>query len=380
MRLSRLAIVFLSSSVAATAGSAAGCADGTSQAATRAAPTSAALRPSVDRADLLAIRSMLMAENFRALERRLRWNVDSARRDPDYEGRYRAAFDVFDVGDPALDPHLDAWVERSPKSSVAHLARATYRITKASLSYAESSATPGAPALADAMFHWGDLAKQDIEVAYRRDPMNVLIYFHSIGIAMWYGERERQRVLFSQGLTALPGSLLLRIRYMHALSPRWGGSLEQMTQLADQADRAASSNRSLRMLRGFLPYESASALYRDGDYLGAIRLYTEAMRFGDLWQFRLDRGNAYYEAKEYEPAITDLSAALANRPAMVGALAHRAASYDFLAPDSTADARRDSLVQLGRADIDFATTIDSTDAELTKVLQAHPALRTPRVP
>lgn len=377
-------LVTLASLVCATAGTvtlAVACADRPARAPEAPAVSAApAPEPSITTGDVLAIHVMVLADAFAALERRLAWSVDSARRDPGYEGRYRAKLDVFDVGDPALAPHLDAWVARDTTSSVAHLARATYRIARASATRGGPNATRTSAERFAGMRHWSDLAREDLASAFKFDRSNLLVYFESLGIAMWYGEHDHASALLSEGLAEVPGSLVLRVRAVHAMRPRWGGSASQMEQLIDDADRAASINPRLRLLRGFLSYDEAEALLERKDLAGAIRMYTEAMRYGDHWQFRLDRAAAYYAAKEYRLAIDDYTAALASRPAMVPALAYRAASYDYLGWQGPADERRDSLVMLGRRDVGIALVLDSTDDALVQVLQTHRGLHPPATP
>ena len=262
--------------------------------------------PSIARDDVIGIHRMLVADDFDGLDARLAWNADSARHDSGYEGRYRAALDVFDAGDPALGPHLDAWVLHNRISSTAHLARATWRIARASSARGGRAGETTKQQL-DAMFHWGELAKQDLESAEGADPTNALIYFESMGVAMWYGEPAERKALLDSGLAQLPGSLLLRLRYLHSVRPRWGGAVEQMEAQVREADSAAARYPRLRLLHGFVAYDDASALYDRGDYAGAVRRFTDALRNGDTWQYRAERASAYFHARQYQDASRALA-------------------------------------------------------------------------
>jgi tetratricopeptide (TPR) repeat protein len=170
------------------------------------------------------------------------------------------------------------------------------------------------------------------------------------------------------------------MRYLHSVRPRWGGSVEQMEAQVREADSAAARWPRLRLLHGWVAYDDASALYDKGDYAGAVRRFAEALRYGDTWQYRADRANAYFHTRQYQDAIGDYGAALAERPGMVDALAWRAAAFDYLAWDGSHDDHRDSLFTLGRRDIDVAMALDSTNASLVRVLKGHPTLQPRQAP
>jgi tetratricopeptide (TPR) repeat protein len=358
-----------------------GCADGVRRSAEQPVEASHQAiapapppEPSITLEEALTLRALVLADRFPALEERLAYHADSANLDSGYEQRYRARFDVFDVADTSLRSHLDAWVASDTASSIAHLARATHRIAAAGEARGEKWARETSAQQFEGMLEWQRLAINDIEAAHWIDSTNVLQYFLLLHVTMTRGDDDHAKGVLDAGLRQLPGSLLLRMRYMNTLRPRWGGSVEQMQQLADEADRVARINPRLRLLRGFLAYEAGETLSGAKQHLAAAAEFSKAIAYGDCWQFRMARADAFYFADKYAAAVEDYTAALAMRPAMVNALARRGASYDYMAWEGPEGPARDALIERGRKDVWAAAELDPADRVLKSVLADHEAL------
>jgi hypothetical protein len=76
--------------------------------------------------DKLAVRRLLAARNYDALDRLLAAYADSVVRDYRVEYRLFDAYAAFDVALPSLEPFLGEWVRQRPKSAAALQARGTF--------------------------------------------------------------------------------------------------------------------------------------------------------------------------------------------------------------------------------------------------------------
>jgi len=227
------------------------------------------------------------------------------------------------------------------------------------------------------MEEWFARAESDIAAAKRLDSTNVLVYWLHLGLIPG-GDVDASAVL-EQGLRQLPGSLLLRTRLQHYRRPRWNsgswrGAIGDMLAFADEAEEAARSNRRLRVIRGYLPFDSAESLHRADKELEAVEMYSRALRHGDHWAFRLGRADAYFYSKQWPLANNDYDAVPAERPTDTEARARRAVTCMRLYWKVPPGAERDAMMRCMREDIRLASKLDPTDSDLRWVLKRNPYL------
>jgi len=324
--------------------------------------------------DVLAIHYLLLADDYPRLEDRLVWSLDSARLDTGYELRYRAAFGAFVSADPSRRPHLDAWVANQPRSAVARLARAAHLLASGDQARGEKFIDETSEQQIREMREWYKLAATDISAARSLDSTNLIAHWLAIQMAMHGSSSDVPRAILDDGLRMVPGSLLLRWRYAFALRPRWGGSMDEMLDFADESDSASTVNPRLRLLRGMVPYDSAIVLLHDDRDEEAIAMFTKALSYGDFFLYREDRGALYRSMKRYEEAIVDFESALAQVPALSGARTKRAASLYWLSRQRTGP-EAEELLRRAKRDACIAAELDATDENVTRLVDKIPALR-----
>jgi tetratricopeptide (TPR) repeat protein len=319
--------------------------------------------------DLLAIRGFLLGNDWPRLDSALAFNHDSARRDVHYETHYRALMDAVDVSDPALRPHVDAWVDHEPSSAVAHIARATYfnRVAQAARGAAYASETSDEQR--QGMREWQELSRRDAETAKTLDADNVLVYWLELGFAFSDAEVD-QTALLKEGLAHSPGSLLLPVRRVLLLTPRWGGSVGEMEQYARRAQGARDINPRLATIQGFVNYDAARELREAKQDDEAVAELTKALEYGEHFEFRNDRATSLYNQGKYEAALDDLDHALAERPGYLEALSLRSVVYEKLAANATG-ARQAELLGHANADALNAVALDSTDKNVKWAMKRH---------
>ena len=165
-------------------------------------PSAPPPEPALPIAEVEAVRAALVTADHATLERRLVWQLDSARADHGYEHRYRTAFDAFADQDPALSDVLDRWVERLPESSIARLARAEHYSAMAWAARGTRVSSKTSDDQFRIMHRWFDLAKADLAVARKIDSTNVLVYWLALGLGP--SGNDDLRATLDDGLRQVP--------------------------------------------------------------------------------------------------------------------------------------------------------------------------------
>jgi tetratricopeptide (TPR) repeat protein len=110
--------------------------------------------------------------------------------------------------------------------------------------------------------------------------------------------------------------------YMSALTPRWGGSYEEMMEFA--RERNDPSNPRLRLLPGYIALDKADLLLIDKEPRQALTTIQLAFAFGEHWEFLYERAAVKDHLDDLEEAMADLNRALALRPGHPRVLLKRA--------------------------------------------------------
>jgi tetratricopeptide (TPR) repeat protein len=317
--------------------------------------------------DRLAVRQLLLARAYDVLDRVLTAYADSVKRDYRLEYRLFDSYGSFAVAIPEMEPRLTEWVRLRPRSVPALLARANYYRASGwherGTGYArETSAEQFAR-----MRSFFERSITDLTKAHRLDSTSIVAYRQMIDIATSDGDRRSSTELVRQALKLQPYSFVLRAAHMYSLLPRWGGSYEAMEEFAEESMPYAKRNPRIKALRGFVDWDRGSNFESDDQKGDAIEAYHRAIRLGDLWQFRSDRGEYYWRADLNEEALEDFNTALLQYPQNDDILSHRASVEYELARHSFGQAKAALFSQAFR-DIELAVAIDPTDESHQKDL------------
>jgi tetratricopeptide (TPR) repeat protein len=263
--------------------------------------------------NVFAVRAMLRRGEFAALDSLLTAAADSAHLDYRYESRLYVAYSAFET-DTSLAGPLDRWVQSEPSSAPAFIARASYRIAQGwrarGTAYARNTSV-------SAMQRMKDLfaaAITDLDSAVALTPRSAAAYRLRIQIAKINGNPSEGREYLVQGLKDIPASFGLRRQYMSDLIPRWGGSYDAMSALAQWSEQMADTNPRLRALSGYIILDTAEVLELARDQTKALAAFTRALAVGNEEQFHLERGRLLIRMRRYAESLQDLDAAVAISP------------------------------------------------------------------
>jgi uncharacterized protein len=317
--------------------------------------------------DRLAVRRLLISRSYDTLNAVLSAYADSAVRDYRIEYRLFDAYAAFDVAIPSLEPLLTEWVKQRPTSAAALLARGTYLSAAGWDARGREFAGKTKRRQFDHMTDFFRRASSDFHAALRISPGSIVAYRALITITATEGDPAIARQLLDQALKIQPYSFRLRFTYMENILPRWGGSYEAMTQFAEESMPYAARNLRIRALLGFVDWDRGRVLEREGNNPEAIKAYERALRFGDFWEFRYQRGSLYFRANQNTQALADLNSVLVQYPQNADALYERSwVNYD-LAFTATEEAKVAYFAQ-AFDDIEMSVALDPTDQDHQKHL------------
>jgi tetratricopeptide (TPR) repeat protein len=317
--------------------------------------------------DRLAIRGLLLARSYDSLEAVLSAYADSVVRDYRMEYRLFDAYAAFGVAIPSLEPLLNDWVNQRPGSVAALVARGTYLHAAGWHARGSESGIQTSRNQINRMTGFFRRGAADFNAALRLSPNSLVAYRALISIASVDREPAAARELLDRALKIQPYSFRLRAAYMNYLLPRWGGSYGAMTKFAEESAPYAARNPRIRALAGYVDWDRGRVLESGGKKEDAIEAYGRALRFGNYWQFRFERGELYFHADDSRKALDDLNAVLLQHPQHASALYQRAwVSYD-LGLAASGEARGQYFARAFE-DIETAVALDPTDTYFQKYL------------
>ncbi len=317
--------------------------------------------------DRLAVRRLLTGRSFDELDRILAAYADSALADYRLEYRLFDAYEAFDVAVPSLEPLLNAWVQRRPKSAPALLARGTFFMASGWQARGESLAQETRLDQFRRMAAFFKRSVADFAAAVALAPNSIVAYRQMIWLARSQGNVNASRNLLDEALKIQPYSYEVRSAHMRSLVPRWGGSYEAMAAFAEESAPFAKRNPRIKALRGFVDWDEGRVAERADRKGDAIEAYNRAIAFGNLSQFRYERGSYFARSDQNADALEDFNAALSQNPQDTDALYERAGVEYDLGQEATGEAKSAYFSQAFR-DLALAADLDPANEEFQRRL------------
>lgn len=170
----------------------------------------------------------------------------------------RAFYQDFKNGSFDIRPTLDAWTRASPNSAFAWAASGYAYVQMAADARGDQFMADTPQSSVDAMGKLLAEADTDLRHAIKLDPRltpaySAMINAGTLGLGRKYATDAGQR-----GLAIAPDNFDIYSMLMWFDQPKWGGSLDAMNVLSEQAQHVADHNPLLRMLQSARPYYEVS--------------------------------------------------------------------------------------------------------------------------
>jgi hypothetical protein len=140
------------------------------------------------------------------------------------------------------------------------------------------------------MEQYVEKAKLELNASLKLTPKPFLSIFHLIDISGLEGDRKSSSTLLEYANKVLPGNTLARGRYMHYLTPRWGGSYEQMQSFIAQSRREGVDSAGIMQLEAIMYDDMGFSAHERNDRAAAIEYFAKALELGQRigGEFRKD--------------------------------------------------------------------------------------------
>lgn len=265
---------------------------------------------SVKTADKLALRKLLFARQFDELNRLL-VAAQTEARDCRRELVALDAFESFSSADPALDVLLDDFVKKAP-GFAAPLARSQHLLATAIARRGNRWAKDTTDAQFQAMNDAADRARADVERSWALEK-TLVAQRTLIDLDGFQGRPQSSKAdRLKAGLKLCPASLQLHIKLIGMSTPRWGGSVEEMTRIAEKAP--IKSNPKLAVLKGSVHLDRCNTAVDEHNDDEAVAACTRAVEAAPYWEFFYERALVFLSIGRTEEALKDLDAAAFQRP------------------------------------------------------------------
>jgi tetratricopeptide (TPR) repeat protein len=250
----------------------------------------------------LELLALLRGRRFDELTRRVETAQAAFEADPGREEQVAQMWDTFGTSDPSFGALLQAWAAAS--DSYAPLVALGIHHRRSGWGIYEAPGVPASVSRERAKPHV-DEARRQLHRALEIHPRLAIALEHLINLEKVGPAIAESRRLADEAARLCPSCIGPSFEHLFALTPRWGGSYEQMQQyLADLAPRIAKFPR-LAVLRGAPAWDRGASGRFGRDYEAALRSYDEALLYGDYWQYRRFRGDALYRLERFDEALAD---------------------------------------------------------------------------
>lgn len=255
------------------------------------------------------ISGLIASGDYREFERLSNEYQSRFETDPLYESPLVKLYDAFDGKSPGIEKYLKTWVETEP-SYMSYSAIGAYYTHRGYYVRGEEyvSETPEENIRDMKKLH--KKAKYYLRKAIKVNdrfspPYTLLMYAEKSS-----GNRRQIKKIHDRGLKQIPESFYIRLNYIGALLPRWGGSYSAMSDYLNAINYEEISNPRVWVLQGSVEGEKGYTALLRADYSASIDHYNAALEFGDQAYFLRKRGEAYWNIGELDDALDDLSRAL----------------------------------------------------------------------
>ncbi len=264
----------------------------------------------------------LSARNYAQLEKIFQPYLDS------YAGKKTTADDLslhFSVfsGMTDVESELDGWVETYPKSYAARLARGIYFVEEAWHKRGNLMGNRTSGEQFAGFRKYLGKSRDELTASLALYARPVESYRYLIRVAKGQDSDEASKLL-DQALKLDPAALEPRLEYLDAVTPRWGGSEEQMAALLKEGIQSPMSDHNKTLLKGKYYYAMAQQARLEKNYrAGSDYFYQGYKATGEA--------NALLFSAEIAIDAEDPKLALARLDELLKAFPESAYGYDYRA-------------------------------------------------
>jgi tetratricopeptide (TPR) repeat protein len=187
------------------------------------------------------------------------------------------AYKVFYQREDSYSPQLDRWIKAYPKSSSAYLARGVYYRKLGEFRRGGQYISQVPPEDVKYMEQMHVLATRDLETSLLINPKSYLAVLHLLNIAQFEGDAAAATRYLNLGNKIFSSNFLIRARYLIQLTPKWGGSYNEMDRFIGQCKSQGVPQRTIDLFNAIKFDDQGRAAEEDGQIEKAHALSEKAL-------------------------------------------------------------------------------------------------------
>lgn len=217
------------------------------------------------------------------------------------EERVTYELDFLESSTKNLDFQINELVSKNDTNTFAYLIRGSYLAGKAMQARGSKWISETTKEQLEKMTSLQKLAIKDFEKSLNLSETN---YLALLGLADIYKTRrddtDLSKKYYEEAINLQPASYAVWNRYLHAITPRWGGSYSAMETVIQSMKKNSKINTKLLTLQNRIIYDKANLAENAGETALAKELYSDALQFGedDKVLVHLGRLNLYSGIRE----------------------------------------------------------------------------------
>lgn len=197
------------------------------------------------------------------------------------EIQLRDSYRPFYKLDSQQQEALYEWPKSSPNSYAAHLALGIFLKRAGSAARGEKYISETKAEQLEEMERFFTLSRSELNRSLQLAKKPYLTLFHLLGIAYTVGDNKASREFLFQANQLFPQNRLVKNRYMISLSPRWGGSYEQMRQFILENKKEGSDQEGIMQMEAIMYDDLGDEAWRRDDHVTAKSNFLKALELGE---------------------------------------------------------------------------------------------------
>jgi tetratricopeptide (TPR) repeat protein len=259
-------------------------------------------------ARVVQARNLLIAKKYVELTRLVEAQQRDAAKDPAKAEELNWTLNAFRQTDPPIPSLINDWVAASPKSWAPLVARAVNSGEQATLARGAKSASQTSREEFRRMAELHTAMTNDCREVLSRDRAVCRCYVELVMAAKHASGKPDP--LITQAFRECPRDYSLHVERVWGLTPRWGGSYEEMRAAIESARQAGLGEAQVRGLEAYLAIDKASLLALDGKPNEARKVLDAAIEAGPTARLFDERARLNHQLQNAAGVLSDVNAAL----------------------------------------------------------------------
>ena len=278
--------------------------------------------------------------------------------DPEQHGLLTWTFFwMFQGSGQKIDEMTDKWVEEAPRSAYALTARGIHFAATAYDARGDALARDVPPENFRRMDEFISKARADLDASLEINPKLIVAYHGLLYMARLTSDQELVNSAVKRALAIDPADPWIYADWANDLDPRWGGSVQALSQMAEIAASHVDREPMLQLMKA-APYCAVGQAYScetcgyQVDYSRALMNYRDAAHFGPADCFLGSAGWLANKVQNYESGVRYASQAMRFFGPTSYLLSQRADALQHLGQNESALKDLDAAWDLNTQDVD----------------------------